>query len=436
MTGFPRRSPAAGSSLSASFTRACPSAAISATTSAAHSPNRTAHVAVTTVVSPSMPKTMICGARDLSAAADRGAEKTADARPRRSSKPSATLSGTVPKCAVRSRKIKKEDHESGERALRGVRAHGLADDGSRAAGTSTAAFRPAAVARCPGAGTAGRPRLRRGPRVPVRARSAPVRAGGADARIGGRPARVGGAAVPAVGRPARVTGAAVLAVGRPARVTGAAVLAVAGPPGTGAAVLAVGSPGRGGLRGSTPSGSRRAESHGGQVQGGADAQHPGGAALTAAGDETDARRRGAPTVVAMSEASADREFAVTSVISAGSSRGAIALRVTPKAFCSTRTPKAAGSKSAGSLCCTATAMPQHSSPRASSVPARMYRRPCCTLSSIGPMNGASTANGAIVTSSASATLVRAWSSETLKNRVPASATATNASPGCWRRSAR
>ena len=49
----------------------------------------------------------------------------------------------------------------------------------------------------------------------------------------------------------------------------------------------------------------------------------------------------APTVEAMSEASADLEFAVTSVISAGSSRGVIALRVTPKAFCSTRTPKAA-----------------------------------------------------------------------------------------------
>ena len=44
------------------------------------------------------------------------------------------------------------------------------------------------------------------------------------------------------------------------------------------------------------------------------------------------------------------------------------------------------------------------------------------------MNGASTANGAIVISSASATRPRAWSTEALKNNVPASATATNASP--------
>ena len=135
-----------------------------------------------------------------------------------------------------------------------------------------------------------------------------------------------------------------------------------------------------------------------------------------------------PTVEAISDARADRAFAVTSVISAGSSRGAIALRVTPKAFCSTRTPKAAGSSVTTSLCWTAPAMPQQSSPRASRVPARMKRRPCCTLSSIGPINGASTANGAMVIRSATAILVRAWSTETLKNKVPASATATNASP--------
>ena len=44
------------------------------------------------------------------------------------------------------------------------------------------------------------------------------------------------------------------------------------------------------------------------------------------------------------------------------------------------------------------------------------------------MNGASTANGAMVISSASATWPRAWSTDALKNSVPASATATNASP--------
>jgi hypothetical protein len=81
-------------------------------------------------------------------------------------------------------------------------------------------------------------------------------------------------------------------------------------------------------------------------------------------------------VEAISDASDDLAFAVTSVISAGSSRGAIALRVTPNAFCSTRTPNAAGSRVSASLCDTAPAIPQHSRPRASSVPARMNRRPC------------------------------------------------------------
>ena len=44
------------------------------------------------------------------------------------------------------------------------------------------------------------------------------------------------------------------------------------------------------------------------------------------------------------------------------------------------------------------------------------------------MSGASTANGAMVTSRAIATWLRAWLTEALKNRVPASATATKASP--------
>ena len=62
------------------------------------------------------------------------------------------------------------------------------------------------------------------------------------------------------------------------------------------------------------------------------------------------------------------------------------------------------------------------------VPIRMYRRPCCTRSSIGPTNGASSANGAIVMISASATRPRAWVTDVLKNSVPARATATNPSP--------
>ena len=43
------------------------------------------------------------------------------------------------------------------------------------------------------------------------------------------------------------------------------------------------------------------------------------------------------------------------------------------------------------------------------------------------MNGASTANGAIVMIRKSTTLPRAWSTEVLKKIVPASATVTNAS---------
>ena len=51
-----------------------------------------------------------------------------------------------------------------------------------------------------------------------------------------------------------------------------------------------------------------------------------------------------PRVEAISEASPVRALAVTSVISRGSSRGVIALRVTPYAFWSTSTPNAAGSR--------------------------------------------------------------------------------------------
>ena len=134
-----------------------------------------------------------------------------------------------------------------------------------------------------------------------------------------------------------------------------------------------------------------------------------------------------PRADAMSAASEIRALADTRVILAGSSRGVTALRVTPYAFCRTSTPNAAGSRVTVSLCCAAPAIPQQSRPRASSVPSMMYRRPSRTRSSIGPMSGASTANGAIVMSSVSAIRPRAWSTEVLKNRVPASATATNAS---------
>ena len=122
----------------------------------------------------------------------------------------------------------------------------------------------------------------------------------------------------------------------------------------------------------------------------------------------------------------DRAFAVTRVISAGSSRGMTAARATPYAFCSTSTPNAAGSSVTGLLI--AADMPQQSRPRASRVPASRNLRPCCIRSRAGPMNGASTANGAMVTSRNSTTRPRAWSTDVLKKMVPASDTATNASP--------
>jgi len=101
----------------------------------------------------------------------------------------------------------------------------------------------------------------------------------------------------------------------------------------------------------------------------------------------------------------DRAFAVTRVISAGSSRGVIDARATPYAFCKTRMPKAAGNSVSGLV--TAADMVKHSRPRASRVPASRYRRPCCMRSRAGPMNGARTANGAIVTSRKSTTRPRA-----------------------------
>ena len=51
------------------------------------------------------------------------------------------------------------------------------------------------------------------------------------------------------------------------------------------------------------------------------------------------------------------------------------------------------------------------------------RRPCCSRSSAGPISGAMTANGAIVISRYSATLLLLSPDAAAKNRVLASATA-------------
>ena len=55
------------------------------------------------------------------------------------------------------------------------------------------------------------------------------------------------------------------------------------------------------------------------------------------------------------------------------------------------------------------------------------RRPCCNLSSIGPMNGAMMANGATVMTRYSSTRPVDSAAAAAKNRVPASATASAAS---------
>ena len=66
-------------------------------------------------------------------------------------------------------------------------------------------------------------------------------------------------------------------------------------------------------------------------------------------------------------------------------------------------------------------------PRPMAVPAMVQRRPCWSRSSAGPMIGATTANGAIVTSRYSSTLPRwAWALAP-KNTVPARATVIIAS---------
>jgi hypothetical protein len=73
-----------------------------------------------------------------------------------------------------------------------------------------------------------------------------------------------------------------------------------------------------------------------------------------------------------------------------------------------------------------------STARPARLPASAQRRPCCNRSSAGPITGATSANGAMVTSRYRATLPR-WASEAAaKNSVPASETAIIASPAMCR----
>lgn len=122
-----------------------------------------------------------------------------------------------------------------------------------------------------------------------------------------------------------------------------------------------------------------------------------------------------------------RPFALTSVKSAGSSRGTAAARVTPYALEATRTPRAAGNSHTDSST-TAPASTQHKKARRAMVAPMAQRRPWAKRSRNGPISGATIANGSIVSARNSATWPRAWPEGTVKKSVPASAIATAASP--------
>ena len=112
----------------------------------------------------------------------------------------------------------------------------------------------------------------------------------------------------------------------------------------------------------------------------------------------------------------------------GSTRGTAAARVTPYAFDATRQPSAAGKKATDEPPPTASARTQHRKARAANVVPIAQRRPWPNRSRSGPIRGATTANGSIVSPRKSATWPRAWSVGTWKKSVPASEIATAASP--------
>ena len=89
-----------------------------------------------------------------------------------------------------------------------------------------------------------------------------------------------------------------------------------------------------------------------------------------------------------------RELASTRVKLSGSRRGTADAWVTVNDLEATRQPSAAG-KSQRELC-SSSANTQHNQPRRASVTPIAHRRPCRKRSRNGPMNGATTAKGAMV----------------------------------------
>ena len=113
-------------------------------------------------------------------------------------------------------------------------------------------------------------------------------------------------------------------------------------------------------------------------------------------------------------------------MSRGSRRGTAAARATAYDRLATRQPRAAGN-SHGLSSTTAVASTQARNARVASVVPSAQRRPCRNRSSSGPMSGASSTNGAMVSTRNRATRPRASSVGSAKT-VPASETVSAASP--------
>ena len=132
-----------------------------------------------------------------------------------------------------------------------------------------------------------------------------------------------------------------------------------------------------------------------------------------------------PTAPAAMLISASRELAVTRAASSWTIAGTSALFATWWPLARTSTPKASG-KSSRPL--TLPAMRTQSPARPKHPKLMSVRRPLRLRSRSGPITGATSANGATVSSRYSRTFGRAAPGEMLKNSVPASATVTHASP--------
>src|SRR5207302_3203283 len=133
----------------------------------------------------------------------------------------------------------------------------------------------------------------------------------------------------------------------------------------------------------------------------------------------------AMTNPAITEMTARRELASTSATSAFTTDGTSALLVMVYAFDSTSRPNASGYSQIGLS--RWRAIEKQMNVRPSALMITSVRRPARLRSSIGPRTGATTANGAIVSTRYSAILPRAAPGLIEKNSDPASAIVTRVS---------